>query len=57
MTKEQALQRIVESIEYSKKHGATVDFILMDGTRTPLEDILQVFEVAANAGAISTGIS
>ena len=57
ITKEQALQRITESIEYAKKHGTTVDFVLMDGTRTPLEDILQVFEAAANAGAIRLGIA
>jgi isopropylmalate/homocitrate/citramalate synthase len=51
LTKEQAQQRIVESIDYAKKHGANVDFVLMDGTRTPLEDILQIFEAAATAGA------
>ncbi len=57
ITKEQALQRIVESIDYAKKHGANVNFTLMDGTRTPLEDILQVFEVAANAGASRLAIA
>ena len=57
ITKEQALQRIAESIDYAKQHGAAVDFILMDGTRTPLEDILKAFEVAANAGAKSLGIA
>ena len=57
ITKEQALQRIVESIDYAKKHGAAVSFVLMDGTRTPLEDILQVFEVAANAGAVRLAIA
>jgi isopropylmalate/homocitrate/citramalate synthase len=51
ITKEQGLQRIVEAIDYSKKHGLKVNFNLMDGTRTPLEDIIQVFETAANAGA------
>jgi isopropylmalate/homocitrate/citramalate synthase len=51
MTKQQALKQIVESIEHARKHGATVNFVLMDSARTPLEDILQVFEVAANAGA------
>jgi isopropylmalate/homocitrate/citramalate synthase len=51
LTKEQAEQRIVESIDYAKKHGANIDFVLMDGTRTPLEDILQIFEAAATAGA------
>jgi isopropylmalate/homocitrate/citramalate synthase len=57
ITKEQALQRIVESIEHAKKHGATVNFILMDATRTLIEDILQVFEAAANAGAIRLGVA
>ena len=51
MTKQQALKKIVESIEYAQKHGANVNFVLTDGARTPLEDILQVFEAAANAGA------
>lgn len=51
MTKEQALKKIVESVEYALKHGARVNFVLMDGARTPLEDILQIFEAAANAGA------
>jgi isopropylmalate/homocitrate/citramalate synthase len=57
LTKEQAQQRIVESIDYAKKHGAAVNFVLMDGTRTPLEDILQVFEAAADAGAKNLGIA
>lgn len=51
MTKEQALKKIVESVEYALKHGARVNFVLMDGARTPLEDVLQIFEAAANAGA------
>jgi isopropylmalate/homocitrate/citramalate synthase len=51
MTKQQALKRIVESIEHARKSGAHVNFTLMDGARTPLEDILQVFEAAADAGA------
>jgi len=51
MTKQQALKKTVESIEYAQKHGATVNFVLTDGARTLLEDILQIFEAAANAGA------
>ncbi|MCW4000947.1 MAG: hypothetical protein NWE93_11980 [Candidatus Bathyarchaeota archaeon] len=57
LTKEQALQRIVEGIEYAKKHGSVVNFNLMDGTRTPLEDIIQVFEAAASAGASRLAIA
>ena len=57
MTKEQVLQGTIESIEYARKHGATVDFMLMDGSRTPLENILQIFEAAAAAGASKLGIA
>ena len=51
ITKQQALKKTVESIEHAKKHGATPNLFLTDATRTSLEDILQIFEAAANAGA------
>ena len=51
MTKEQVLEKTVESIEYAKKHGTTVNFVLEDASRTPLEEILQIFEAAVKAGA------
>ena len=51
MTKDQALEKTVECIEYAKKHGVTVDFVLEDGSRTPLDDILRIFEAAVKAGA------
>ncbi|MBN1244477.1 hypothetical protein JXA31_02670 [Candidatus Bathyarchaeota archaeon] len=51
ITKQQALKKTIESIEHARKSGARVNFTLMDGARTPLEDILQIFEAAANAGA------
>ncbi|MEM3458801.1 MAG: homoaconitate hydratase [Candidatus Bathyarchaeia archaeon] len=51
MTKEQVLQKTSESIEYAKKHGATVNFVLEDATRTPIEEIIQIFETAIKAGA------
>ena len=57
ITKEQALQRAVESIEYARKHGTTVNFVLTDATRTPLEDILKIFEAAASAGASRLAIA
>ncbi len=57
ITKAQALQRLSESIDYAKKHGAAVDFILVDGTRTAIEDILEVFDIAAKAGAKTLGIA
>jgi isopropylmalate/homocitrate/citramalate synthase len=51
MKKEQVLKSTVESIEYAKKHGVKVDFVLEDGARTPLEDILEILQKAAKAGA------
>jgi len=50
-SKEQVLSRTIESIEYAKKQGATVNFVLEDASRTPLADILQIFEAAVKAGA------
>jgi len=50
MTKEQVLKSTAESIEYAKKHGATVSFVLEDASRTPIEEILQIFKTAIKAG-------
>jgi 2-isopropylmalate synthase len=57
MTKEEALKRIVDSIDYAKKHGLKVDFVLSDGSRTALDDVLMVFEAAAAAGATKLAIA
>jgi isopropylmalate/homocitrate/citramalate synthase len=51
MSKEQVLAKTFEAIEYAKKHGATVNFVLEDASRTPIEEILQIFETAIKAGA------
>ncbi|MEM3550024.1 MAG: 2-isopropylmalate synthase [Candidatus Bathyarchaeia archaeon] len=51
MSKEQVLRNAVECVEYAKKHGVVVDFVLEDASRTPLQDIIQIFEAAAKAGA------
>jgi 2-isopropylmalate synthase len=57
ISKEEAVKRIVDSVEYAKKHGLKVDFVLSDGSRTALEDILMVFEAAAGAGASKLAIA
>ncbi|NWG11264.1 hypothetical protein HXY33_05910 [Candidatus Bathyarchaeota archaeon] len=51
MTKEQVIAKTVETVEYAKKHGAVVNFVLEDASRTPLEEILQIFKAAVKAGA------
>ena len=50
MTKEQVLEKTVDCIEYTKKHGVIVDFVLEDASRTPIKDILRIFEAAVKAG-------
>ncbi|MGB9741319.1 MAG: homocitrate synthase/isopropylmalate synthase family protein [Candidatus Bathyarchaeales archaeon] len=51
MSREQVLEKTFESIEYAKKHGAAVSFVLEDASRTPIEEIMQIFETAIKAGA------
>jgi isopropylmalate/homocitrate/citramalate synthase len=51
MSKEEVLEKTVDCIEYAKKHGITVNFVLEDASRTPLQEILQIFEAAVKAGA------
>ncbi|MCK4475064.1 hypothetical protein KAU30_04400, partial [Candidatus Bathyarchaeota archaeon] len=51
MTREEVLEKTVDCIEYAKKHGVTVSFVLEDASRTPIQDILQIFEAAVKAGA------
>ena len=48
---EQTINQTVDCVEYAKKHGFTVNFVLEDTSRTPLEDILKIYDAAANAGA------
>lgn len=51
MSPEEVLEKSVECIKYAKDHGMKVDFVLEDCSRTPLQEILQIFEVAVNVGA------
>jgi len=51
------LKNTIESIEHAQNHSANTNFTLIDGARTPLEDILQIFEAAANAGATKLAIA
>jgi 2-isopropylmalate synthase len=57
LTKKQALQKIAESITYCKDHGASVNFMLMDGTRTAIDDIVMVFQQAADLGVTRLGLA
>jgi 2-isopropylmalate synthase len=50
-TQEQVIKQTDDCVEYAKKHGFTVNFVLEDASRTPLEDILNIYETAIKAGA------
>ena len=51
MTREQVIQRAVESVEYAKSHGVVVEFSAEDSTRTDVEYLKQVFKATVDAGA------
>ncbi|MBX5326831.1 homoaconitate hydratase [Candidatus Bathyarchaeota archaeon A05DMB-4] len=51
MSREQVLEKTVDTIEYAKKHGVIVDFVLEDASRTPIEDVIKICATAVKAGA------
>jgi methanogen homocitrate synthase len=51
LSKQQVLEKTAECVDYAKKHGFKTNFVLEDGSRTPLQEILQIFEAAFKAGA------
>ena len=51
MRKDDVLEKTVDCIDYAKKHGIKVSFVLEDASRTPLQEILRIFEAALKAGA------
>ncbi|TFG04874.1 MAG: homoaconitate hydratase [Promethearchaeota archaeon] len=48
---EDSYEDITSSIQYAKDHGVTTDFVLMDATRTPFEQLKGFCKVALEAGA------
>ena len=51
MTREQALEKAIEAVEYGKSHGLQVEFSAEDATRTDREFLKHVFGEVAKAGA------
>lgn len=51
MTREEALRRAVEAVEYAKSHGVTVEFSPEDGTRADLNYLYTMVEAVVDAGA------
>lgn len=51
MTREQALEKAVDAVEYAKSRGLQVEFSAEDATRTDREFLKKVFGAVAAAGA------
>ena len=51
MTREQALEKAIDAVEYGKSRGLQVEFSAEDATRTDREFLKSVFTQVANAGA------
>ena len=51
MTRDQALEKAIEAVEYGKSHGLQVEFSAEDATRTDREFLKKVFGEVAKAGA------
>jgi 2-isopropylmalate synthase len=51
LTREEALQKAIEAVEYGKSRGLQVEFSAEDATRTDREFLRKVFKEVAGAGA------
>ena len=51
LTREEALQKAIEAVEYGKSRGLQVEFSAEDATRTDREFLRRVFKEVADAGA------
>ncbi|MCX8191292.1 MAG: 2-isopropylmalate synthase, partial [Nitrososphaerales archaeon] len=51
ITREDALQKAVEAVEYIKSHGLTVEFSAEDATRSDPEFLIKIFKAVTDAGA------
>jgi isopropylmalate/homocitrate/citramalate synthase len=50
-TAENVIKQTANCIEYAKNHGFTVNFMLEDASRTPIDNILKIYDAAVKAGA------
>jgi len=57
MSRAEVLEKTVDTVEYAKKHGVKVDFVLEDASRTPVDAIVEICGRAVKAGAEKVVIS
>ncbi|MHA1770661.1 MAG: homocitrate synthase/isopropylmalate synthase family protein [Candidatus Thorarchaeota archaeon] len=51
MTREEVLERLVDSVEYAKSHGVSVTYIAEDTTRSDMDFLCTAYKSAIDAGA------
>ncbi len=51
MSKEEIIEKAVNSVEYAKDHGLTVEFSAEDATRTERDFLIEIFNDVVGAGA------
>ena len=51
MSREDVINRIVDSIEYAKSHGVSVTYIAEDATRSDIDYLCSAYRAAIDAGA------
>ncbi len=56
MSKEEIIERAVESVEYARSRGMEVQFSCEDATRTELDYMLEVYKAVVDAGACAINV-
>ncbi len=57
MSRNEVIERAVDSIEFAKEHGVTVNFVTEDSTRSDLDYLTSLYQAAEEAGADRVVIS
>ncbi len=56
MSKEQIIEKAVESVEYARSRGMEVQFSCEDATRTELDYMIEVYKAVVDAGACAINV-
>ena len=56
MTKEQVIERAVDTVEYARSYGMEVQFSCEDATRTELDYMIEVYKAVVDAGACAINV-
>jgi len=56
MSKEQVIERAVQTVEYARSRGLQVQFSCEDATRTELDYLIEVYKAVVDAGACAINV-